>query len=212
MAETAKTPLKRRTSKAAPQPETVSVQDVAVAAPTVEASAQSVSVDEIAATSPAAQEGIVTMTEETVKAAATDYAEKATEMFQDATAKAKEAFAKSGEFSKEAVEFQKANLEAVVESGKIAAKGVQEAAQHAVEQGKKNWDATTAHFKALAGLRSPADFMKAQSDFVRGQFDSAVADFSKSTEFYTKLAGEIAKPIQNRYAAASEQVKARFAA
>ena len=54
--------------------------------------------------------------------------------------------------------------------------------------------------------------MKAQSDFVRGQFDAVVADFSKSTEFYTKLAGEIAKPIQNRYAAASEQVKTRFAA
>jgi phasin family protein len=152
------------------------------------------------------------MTEATAKTAAADYTEKATEMFKDATTKAKEAFAKSGEFSKEAVEFQKANLEAVVESGKIAAKGMQEAAQHAVEQGKKNWDATAAHVKALAGLRSPADFMKAQSDFVRGQFDAVVADFSKSTEFYTKLAGEIAKPIQNRYAAASEQVKARFAA
>jgi hypothetical protein len=54
--------------------------------------------------------------------------------------------------------------------------------------------------------------MSVQGDYLRKQFDAAVADFSKSTEFYMKLAGEIVAPVQNRYAAAAEQVKARFTA
>ena len=81
-----------------------------------------------------------------------------------------------------------------------------------VDLGKKSWEATTAHMKSLAGVQSPVDLMKAQTEFARGQFDVLVSDFSKSTEFYMKLAGEIAQPIQNRYAAATEQLKARFAA
>ena len=66
--------------------------------------------------------------------------------------------------------------------------------------------------KSLAAMQSPVDLMKAQAEFARSQFDAVVADFSKSTEFYMKLAGEIAQPLQNRYAAATEQLKARFAA
>lgn len=160
----------------------------------------------------ATNQGSVTMTEETITNAAADMSEKASTMFNDMTAKAKTAFEKTGEISKEAVEFQKANLEAVVASGKAAAKGLQEVAQHNVELGKKSWEATTAHVKSLAGMHSPADLMKAQTEFARSQFDAIVSDFSKSTEFYMKLAGEIAQPIQNRYAAATEQLKSRFAA
>lgn len=150
------------------------------------------------------------MTDETVMNTAADLGEKAKTIFEDATAKAKAAFEKTGEFSKDAVEFQKANLEAVVASGKAAAKGIQDVAQHNVELGKKSWEATTAHVKSLAGMQSPADLMKAQAEFARGQFDAVVADFSKATEFYMKLAGEIAQPLQNRYAAATEQLKTRF--
>lgn len=190
MAAPAKTPAKR---KAVSVPATPDVTG------TVEAA-------------PAAEERTVTMTEETVKAAAADFGAKATEMFKDASAKAKAAFEKSGEMSKDVVEFHKANLEAVVESGKLAAKGLQDVAQHSAEIGKTRWEAAAAHAKTLAGLKSPTEFMTAQNDFFRSQFDAVVADFSKSTEFYMKLAGEIAQPVQNRYAAAAEQVKARFAA
>ena len=187
MAATQKAPAKRKTSSAAPRK-----------AGLVAASA--------------ATKGTVTMTEDTVKAATAAYSAKAAEMFKDVTTKAKAAFEKSGEVSKDVAEFHKANLEAVVESGKLAAKGLQDVAQHSAEMGKKHWEAASEHAKTLAGLKSPTDFMAAQGDFLRGQFDSFVADFSKSTEFYMKLAGEIAQPVQNRYAAAAEQVKSRFAA
>lgn len=154
----------------------------------------------------------VKQVEETVKKATAEAGEKATEMFKDVTAKAKEAFEKSGETTKEVLEFHKANLEAMVESGKLAVKGAQAAAQNAADYGRKNWDATTAHVKAVAAVKSPTEALKLQGDFMRSQFDGAVAEMSKSTEFYLKLAGEVFQPIQNRYSVAAEQLKARLAA
>ncbi len=156
-------------------------------------------------------EGTKTMTD-TIKQTAAEAGEKVTTMFKDVTVRAKAGFEKAAEFGKEAVEFQKANLEAVVDAGKIAAKGTQSAAERAAELTRKNWEATTAHAKALTGVKSPTDFFKLQGDFARGQVDGAVAEFSKSSEFTLKLVGEIFAPIQNRYAVAAEQVKARVAA
>jgi phasin family protein len=154
----------------------------------------------------------VKQVEETVKAATAEATTQATEMFKDINVKAKGALAKVGDISKDAVEFSKANLEAVVESGKIAAKGAQTAAQSAAELGRKNFEATTAVLKQVAAVKSPTEFFKLQGDFARSQFDSAVAEMSKSSEFYLKLAGEVFQPIQNRYSVAAEQVKARMAA
>ena len=119
---------------------------------------------------------------------------------------------KATAFGKDVVEFSKANFEAVVESGKVAAKGAQAAAQHAVEMGRKNWETTSAHVKAVTGVKAPADFFQLQTEFARKQFDAAVADFSKNTEFGLKLVGDVVAPIQNRYAVVVDQVKARMAA
>jgi hypothetical protein len=150
--------------------------------------------------------------EDTVKATAAEAGEKATEMFKDMQDKAKVAFEKSGDMMKDVVEFHKANLEAVVESGKLAAKGSQTAMQNAVDYGKKNWETTAAHAKAISGVRAPADFVKMQSEYARGQFDTMVAEFTKSSEFTMKMMGEVMQPIQNRAAAVAEQMKTRMAA
>lgn len=156
-------------------------------------------------------EGFATMSK-TVKTAAAEAGEKITASLKDANAKAKTAFAKGSETAKEVAEFHKANLEAVVESGKVAVKGAQTVAERAVEAGRKNWEVTTAHGKALTGVKAPADFFQLQTEFARKQFDAAVADFSKNTEFGLKLAGDVIAPIQNRYAVVVDQVKARMAA
>ena len=149
---------------------------------------------------------------DTVKNVATDASEKATAAFKDVSVRAKDLMSKGGEMTKDVMEFNKANLEAVVASGKIAAKGAQTAAQHAVEIGKKNWETTSAHAKAIAAVRAPADFFQMQTEFARKQFDMAVAEMSKNTEFTLKLAGEVVSPIQNRYAVIVDQVKSRMAA
>jgi phasin family protein len=114
--------------------------------------------------------------------------------------------------TKDVVAFNKANVEAFVEAGKVAYAGSQTATKDAVELTRKNWDATVAHGKALTAVKSPTEFIKAQSDFARAQLDAAVAQTSKSTEFTLKLFGEIMQPLQNRYAVAADQIKARMAA
>jgi phasin family protein len=150
--------------------------------------------------------------EDAAKTFTAETGEKVTEMFKDVTARAKTAMEKSGEMVKDVTEFSKDNLEAVVESGKIAAKGMQTAAQTAADFGRKNFEATTAMLKSAAAVKSPTEFMKVQSDFAKSQFEAAVAEMSKSSEFTLKLMGEAFQPISNRYSVAAEAVKSRLAA
>ena len=133
------------------------------------------------------------------------------------TVKKIETTAKSGmekgvAFVKDVVEFNRGNVEAMVESGKIAAKGAQSMGQSAFEYGKKNVEAMTEQAKKIAAVKSPTDFFKLHTEFVRSQFDAAVAETSKATELFVKVAGETMQPLQNRYALAAEKVKSRLAA
>jgi phasin family protein len=148
----------------------------------------------------------------TVKTFTAETSEKATEMFKDVTARAKTAFEKSSEVAKDVTAFNKDNLEAVVESGKIAVKGVQTAAQTAADFTRKNFEATTTMLKTAAAVKSPTELLKVQGDFAKSQFEAAVAEMSKSSEFTLKLMGEMFQPISNRYSVAAEMVKTRLAA
>ncbi len=148
----------------------------------------------------------------TVKTFTAETTEKATEMFKDVTARAKTAFEKSSDVAKDVTAFNKDNLEAVVESGKIAVKGVQTAAQTAADFTRKNFEATTTMLKSVAAVKSPTELMKVQGDFAKSQFEAAVAEMSKSSEFTLKLMGEMFQPISNRYSVAAEMVKTRLAA
>jgi phasin family protein len=132
---------------------------------------------------------------------------KVKEAMTDTAKTAKNVFEKGTKLVKDVVEFQKDNAAAIVESGKIAAKGAQEFGQFAMDHNRKNWDATTAMFKSATAVKSPVDLFKIQGEFARDRFDFGVAQFSKTTEMFVKLAGEVAQPLQSRYAVAAEKVK-----
>ena len=101
----------------------------------------------------------------------------------------------------------KANIEALVESGKIAAKGMETIGQESADFTRKSFEKATATMKEMSSVKSPADFFKLQSDFVRETFDSMIAVTSKNTEAMMKLAGDAAQPMSSRYAVAVEKVK-----
>ncbi len=119
---------------------------------------------------------------------------------EDAVAKSKAYFADLNDFNK-------GNLEALVESGKIAAKGFEKLGQEQAEYARKSFEQTTAAFKGMAAVKSPTELVKLHSDYVRTSFDALVAQTSHSTEAFLKLAGDIAQPISNRFAVAAEKVK-----
>ncbi|WP_066827833.1 phasin family protein [Sphingomonas mali] len=156
-----------------------------------------------------AQEAPATIEKEAIKMNDTikDAAEKGQAYFAEFSAKAKAAAEKSAKAFEDINEFGKGNVEALVESGKIAAKGFETLGQDYADYARKQFEGTTAALKGFAAVKSPTEFFKLQADFVRGQFDSFVAESSKNTEAMLKLAGDVAKPISNRVALAAEKIK-----
>lgn len=133
--------------------------------------------------------------------------EKTQALFADFNERAKAAVEKNTKLVADATDFAKGNVEALVESGKIAAKGFEALGQDAAEYSRKSFENATATLKNLSAVKSPADFFKLQSDYVRSAFDSVVAETSKNTEAFIKLAGDAAQPISSRFAVAVEKVK-----
>ena len=143
----------------------------------------------------------------TTKTTTEDLAGKFTAALGDAQSKAKAAFEKSQAALGEYGEFNKGNLEAIVESGKVLAAGVQDMGKAYVAEAKSAFETLTADVKALAAVKSPTDFFKLQGEIVRRNFDAAVAAGSKNSEAVVKLAGEAFAPLSSRVSLAVEKVK-----
>lgn len=143
---------------------------------------------------------IMTTTFETVT-------EKSQAMFAELNERAKAAMEKNAKLVEEMNDLAKGNVEAVVESGKIAVKGMETLGQEAVELSRKHFEQATATMKSLASAKSPTEFAKIQSDYFRSLFDTVVAETSKQTEAMLKLAGDAAQPISNRVAVAADKMK-----
>src|SRR4051812_40773793 len=160
-------------------------------------------VAEVAQQAPATIEKEVIKMNDTIK----DAADKGQAYFAEFSAKAKAAAEKGAKAFEDINEFGKGNVEALVESSKIAAKGFETLGQGYADYARKQFEGTTAALKGFAAVKSPTEFFKLQADFVRGQFDSFVAESSKNSEAVLKLAGDVAKPISNRVALAAEKIK-----
>ena len=128
-------------------------------------------------------------------------------MFADVNDRAKGAMEKGAKFFSELTEFNKGNIEAMVESSKITARGLETMGQDAASYAKSSMESATAAMRSFAGVKSPTEFMKLQADFARQAFDAMVAQTSRSTEASLKLAGEVAQPISNRVALAADKMK-----
>ncbi len=136
-----------------------------------------------------------------------DFTAKVQETVAEAQERAKAAFEKGQALFGEAGEFTKGNVEALVESGKVLAAGVQDLGKDYVAEAKSAFETVQADIKDLAAVKTPADFLKLQGEIMRRNFDAAVASGSKSSEKVVKIANEAFAPIQNRVAKAIEKVK-----
>lgn len=107
--------------------------------------------------------------------------------------------------------FSKGNLEAMVASVKAMTEGAQTLAQTVVEHGRKSYEDSAAAMKTMSAIKSPNELLAAQNDMMKAQFDAAVAGWSKMTETFLKVAGEVAQPISNRMSVATDTVKSAMA-
>jgi phasin family protein len=138
---------------------------------------------------------------------AADYTAQVKEGLASAQERAKAAYDKGTELAAEMGEFSKGNLEAVVESGKILAAGVQTIAKTQFEDAKSAVEVLTADVKEMAAVKSPTDFVQLQGKLASRNFDAAVAQVSKTTEAWVKLANDTFAPLSSRAAVAMEKVR-----
>lgn len=185
------------------------VATVAPAAPTVAPTDQSLPAAGVA---PAPTEGpkmtdTVHTAAETATGLAADAQARAQAMFAEMNDRAKAAMERSAKMLEELGELNKGNIEAVVESSRVAAKAAETLGQHAAETARKGFEQATAAFKGFAAAKTPTELFQMQSDFMRKSFDDMIADAAKTSETVLKLAGDVMQPLSNRVAVAAEKIK-----
>ena len=99
----------------------------------------------------------------------------------------------------------RANVEAIVEAGRVAANGARTIGQDVVATSRDGIEQAADAIRSLAEAKSPTEYLQLQGDFARASFDRMVAETSKLTENMVKLAGEAFQPLSNRASANAER-------
>jgi phasin family protein len=133
-------------------------------------------------------------------------ADKYQDLIADAGERSQEFVAKSQKTAEQFTDLAKANVEALVEAGRIAAAGTKAIGQDVLASGRQGIEQASDAVKTLAEAKSPTEFFQIQSELARASFDRFVAESSKLTERVVKLAGEAAQPLQNRASVNAERI------
>lgn len=165
---------------------------------------------ETIATQPLPAEGTKSMTDviETGKKFAEETKAKFETAYADFNEKAKAGVEKSTKAIEELSDIAKGNVEAMVESGKIAAKGIETLGQEAVDYSKKSFEKATASFKSFSTVKTPTEFFQLQSQLLSSSFDEFTKEAAKNSEAMMKLAGDVAQPLTARVTLVTDKVKA----
>ncbi|MGB3739077.1 MAG: phasin family protein [Pontixanthobacter sp.] len=164
-----------------------------------------------AATAPSATKTKLTKKkDEIMEKAQTKTAEYSAQMkdgVADLQGKAKAVYGKGSEMAAEMGTFTKGNMEAMVQSGKIMASGMQDIGKTYVEDAKVAVETVTADVKEVAAVRSPTELVQLQTKIASRNFDATIAAVSKNTEAWIKLTNEAMAPLSNRMSVAMEKVR-----
>lgn len=119
-------------------------------------------------------------------------------LVSETTSRGEEAAKRSRKAAEELADIARGNLDAIVESSRVATSGAQSIAQKALAKSRDNVERAADTVRSMAEAKNPADLMQLQAEFVRGAFDRFVSESSNLTESMVKLAGESFQPISNR--------------
>ncbi len=126
-------------------------------------------------------------------------------LFADANERSQELVKRSQKVAEELADLARANVEAVVEAGRVASEGARTIGQDAVSKSRESFEQAADAIRSLAEAKSPTEYLQLQGDFARASFDRAIAESSKLTESLVKLAGEAFQPLSNRATANAER-------
>lgn len=126
-------------------------------------------------------------------------------MFAQTGERSQDMAKKSQKVAEELADLTRANVEAMVEAGRVAAEGARSLGQDMVATGRDGVEQASEAIRSFAEAKSPTEYMQLQGEFARASFDRMVAESSKLTESMVKLAGEAFQPLQNRVSANTER-------
>jgi phasin family protein len=112
---------------------------------------------------------------------------------------------RSQKVAEELADLARANVEAVVEAGRVASEGARAIGQEAVSSSRDGFEQAADAIRSLAEAKSPTEYLQLQGEIARASFDRAVAESSCLTESFVKLAGEAFQPLSNRASANAER-------
>ena len=92
----------------------------------------------------------------------------------------------------------KDNVDAVMKSGAIVAKGCEAIGQEVMAFAKASIEANVATAQALFGAKTLREAVELQTEFTRKAFDDMMAESAKLGEMSVKLANDAARPLQAR--------------
>jgi phasin family protein len=123
----------------------------------------------------------------------------------EANERGQEIVKRSQKVAEELADLARANVEAVVEAGRVATEGARTIGQDVVAKQRDSFEQAADAIRSFAEAKSPTEYLQLQGDFARASFDRAVAESSKLTESLVKLAGEAFQPLSNRASANAER-------
>jgi phasin family protein len=126
-------------------------------------------------------------------------------LFADANGRTQDAVKRSQRVAEELADLTRSNVEAIVEAGRVAAEGARSIGQTVVATSRDGVEQAADAIRSLAEAKSPTEYLQLQNDFARASFDRLVAESSKLTESFVKLAGEAFQPLSNRASANAER-------
>ncbi len=126
-------------------------------------------------------------------------------LFTEAAERSEQAAKRSRKAAEELADLYRGNIDAVVESGRIAATGVQSIGQDLAVKSRDNLEQTASTVRSFVEAKSPTELLQLQGDFARTAFDRFVEESSALTETMVKLAGEAFQPLSSRASATVER-------
>ena len=126
-------------------------------------------------------------------------------IFADANERSQDLVKRSQKVAEELADLARANVEAVVEAGRVATEGARTIGQDVVAKQRNGYEQAADAIRSLAEAKSPTEYLQLQGEIARASFDRAVAETSKLTESLVKLAGEAFQPLSNRASANAER-------
>lgn len=161
--------------------------------------------EDVAAQAKEAVEEIVKASQEQV----TRQFEQTMTLTKDQVEKASQQMLKSYD---EMTAFNKQNVDAVIQSGTIVAKGVETLGKAVASFTQTSIEQSVATGKALLTVKSMRDLVDLQSAFAKSAFDAFMAESTRMSEMSVKVANEALAPINARVNATVEKFARPIAA